>query len=136
MPRGDTFYRNAQRPTLDAPAPRLRVGGGAPLVAERHGRTEGTNGEVATTDVNAVIFTASGLPDLWVFSARTNGALVVLEDILGREDDAITVLASQPVSVRLPRRRVSARSLVGGASAALSVTAYYAKPDEPSEAPA
>jgi len=134
MPRGDTFYRNAVRPALDAPAPRPRIGAGAPAVAERHGRTEGTDGEITLGDTNAVIFTASGLPDLWVFTARTNGALVVLEDILGREDDALTVLAGFPVQVRLPRRQVSARNLVALSNAALSVTAYYAQPGEPAEA--
>jgi hypothetical protein len=136
MPRGDTFYRNAVRPTLNAPPPRLRLGEPRPSVAERHGRTEGTNGEVTLANADAVIFTASGFPDLWVFTARTNGALVVLDDLAAREDDAFTVLAGFPIEVRLPRRRVTARNLVAGSNASLSVTAYYAQPGEPFEAPA
>jgi len=134
--RGDTFYRNQQRPTLDAPPPRPRVGAGAPVVAERHGRSEGTNGEVAVGDTDAIIFTASGLPDLWVITARTFGALVTLGTITNREDDSFTVLAGQTIEVRLPRRRLLARNLVAASAAALSVTAYYAKADEPFEAPA
>jgi hypothetical protein len=134
--RGSTFYRATTRPALDAPAPRPRIFAATPIVAERHGRTEGTDGEVTLADTNAVIFTASGLPDLWVLTARTNGALVVMDDIAAREDDAITVLAGFPVQVRLPRRRIQARNLVAGSNAALSVTAYYAQPGEPFEAPA
>jgi hypothetical protein len=130
MPRGDTFYRSSTRPTLDAPPPHARPGIGKPAVGERYGRTEGTNGETTLADTDAVIFTASGTPDLWVFSARANGALVVLEDVAGREDDAITVLAGEPVSVRVPRRRASARNLVAAANAELSITVYYAQPGE------
>jgi len=136
MPRGDTFYRNAVRPTLDAPPPRPRVGAGAPAVAERYGRSEGTNGEVAVTDADAVIFTASGLPDLWVITARTFGALITLGTIADREDDSFTVLPGQTIEVRLPRRRLVARNLVAASAAALSATVYYAKADEPFEAPA
>ena len=136
MPRGDTFYRNAVRPTLDAPAPRPRIGAGLPLARERHGRTEGTNGEITLADASALVFTASGLPDLYVFSARTNGALIVLDDLGLREDDALTVLPGTPVEVRLPRRFVYGRNLVAGANAALSITAYFALKGEPFDAPA
>jgi hypothetical protein len=136
MPLGEIFYRNAQRPVLDAPAPRPRMGPGPAVVAERHGRSEGTNGETTLADTDAVIFTASGLPDLWVITARTNGALVTLGTIANREDDSFTVLGGQTIEVRLPRRRLSARNLVGGSNAALSVNCYYAKADEPFEAPA
>lgn len=134
-PRDPTFYRAEKRPALDPPPPRPRTAGGPPVAQERHGRTESTNGEVTLADTDAVVFTASGTPDLWVFTARTNGALVVLEDVVGREDDAITILAGFPMSVRLPRRRATARNLVAGSNAALSVTCFYAEAGEPFDAP-
>lgn len=130
MPRGSTYYRNEQRPDLAAPPPHQRVGPGPATVMERHGRVEGNTTEVTLGDALGAVFIASGRPDLWHLTARTNGALAVLDDLDGRESDPIPVLAGQTVKVRLPRRRVQARNLVAGQNAEFIATALYAQPGE------
>lgn len=113
------------------PAPRPRNGPAAPVVTEAYGRQSGTNGEVTLGDADAVVITLDGEPDLIRLTARTNGALVTLADLSGREDRPIAVLPNSSIEVRLPRRVVIGRNLVAGSNAALSVVAFFAREREP-----
>ncbi len=100
---------------------------GAP---ERYERVDGPTGETALGDADAVVHNFAGAPDLIVLSARTFGALVTLTDRLNREQHAITVLPGQPVYVHASRDRVTARNLVAGSNAVLSVSGFWAAPAE------
>jgi hypothetical protein len=109
------------------PPDRYRPEGAEPAAVPKYERIDGPNGETTLGDSDAIVWTFSGVPDLIVLSARTNGALVKLTDRLNRETSPLTVLPGQPVYIYVGRERVTAKNLVPGSNSLLSVTGFWAE---------
>ncbi len=114
--------------TATYPPPRPRARGRGPAIAERFDRYESTGGEITIGDTNSEVLRCSGRADLFILTAKTNGALFTLTDRVGTELDELTVLPGVPERVRIGRSIVLARNLVAGNNAAVSVLAAFATP--------
>lgn len=114
-------------PTTGYPAARYRASVPRPAVIEQFDRFEALGAEVTAGDANSTLYTFSGIPDLIVLHARSNGALFTLTDRTGQEQDEVIVHGDETRAVRLRRDVVLVRNLGAGANAAVYVEGFYAK---------